>query len=100
MTYEQLLYTVDGPLATITLNRPERMNALTKVLEAELRTAIDLAGGVETPMRCSDQLEIGRLFECNLRGHRQLRSGIDQLSIAKLAAGGCVHDQPLFRATG
>jgi len=44
MTYEQLLYTVDGPLATITLNRPERMNALTKVLEAELRTAIEQAG--------------------------------------------------------
>ena len=44
MAHAQLLYTVDGPLATITLNRPERMNALTKVLEAELRTAIEQAG--------------------------------------------------------
>jgi enoyl-CoA hydratase/carnithine racemase len=43
MAYEQLLYTVDGSVATITLNRPERMNALTKVLEAELRAAIDQA---------------------------------------------------------
>lgn len=44
MSYEQLIYTVDGPVATITLNRPERMNALTKVLEAELRSAIEQAG--------------------------------------------------------
>ena len=44
MTYEQILYSVDGFVATITLNRPERMNALTKVLEAELRAAIEKAG--------------------------------------------------------
>ncbi|SEK10334.1 MULTISPECIES: enoyl-CoA hydratase [unclassified Variovorax] len=44
MTCEQLLYSVDGPVATITLNRPERMNALTKILEAELRSAIEQAG--------------------------------------------------------
>jgi enoyl-CoA hydratase/carnithine racemase len=44
MTYQQLLYTVTDSIATITLSRPERMNALTKVLEAELRTAIEQAG--------------------------------------------------------
>jgi len=44
MNYDTLLYSVAGPVATITLNRPERMNALTKVLEAELRTAIEHAG--------------------------------------------------------
>lgn len=44
MSYEQLLYAVDDSVATITLNRPQRMNALTKVLEAELRTAIEQAG--------------------------------------------------------
>lgn len=44
MSYQQLLYQVDGVVATITLNRPERMNALTKVLEAELRSAIEQAG--------------------------------------------------------
>lgn len=43
MTYETLLYAVDESVATITLNRPERMNALTKVLEGELRTAIERA---------------------------------------------------------
>lgn len=44
MSYQQLLYQVEGVVATITLNRPERMNALTKVLEAELRSAIEQAG--------------------------------------------------------
>lgn len=44
MHYEQLIYAGEGPVATITLNRPERMNALTKVLEAELRSAIERAG--------------------------------------------------------
>ncbi|MGH8812204.1 MAG: enoyl-CoA hydratase-related protein, partial [Advenella sp.] len=44
MTYETLNYAVDNTIATITLNRPERMNALTKVMEAELRSAIETAG--------------------------------------------------------
>jgi enoyl-CoA hydratase/carnithine racemase len=44
MTFTQILYRVDGPVATVTLNRPEQMNALTKVLEAELRSAIEQAG--------------------------------------------------------
>ncbi|MGB6105392.1 MAG: enoyl-CoA hydratase [Pusillimonas sp.] len=41
--YTQLEYGLDGVVATITLNRPERMNALTKVLEAELRQAMEEA---------------------------------------------------------
>jgi enoyl-CoA hydratase/carnithine racemase len=44
MNYQQILYSLDGATAVITLNRPERMNALTKVLEAELRDAIEQAG--------------------------------------------------------
>ncbi|WP_114969277.1 enoyl-CoA hydratase [Rhodoferax ferrireducens] len=44
MNYEQLIYAAQGQVVTITLNRPERMNALTKVLEAELRSAIEQAG--------------------------------------------------------
>ncbi len=44
MNYEQIIYTPDGNTAVITLNRPGRMNALTKVLEAELRHAVEHAG--------------------------------------------------------
>lgn len=43
MSYQQIQSTRDGATAVITLNRPERMNALTKVLEAELRDAVEAA---------------------------------------------------------
>lgn len=43
MTYETITYSVADSVATITFNRPDRMNALTKVLEAELRSAIERA---------------------------------------------------------
>jgi enoyl-CoA hydratase len=40
---QELLYSVDESIATITLNRPERMNALTHDLEAELHRTFDKA---------------------------------------------------------
>ena len=45
MSYQDLLYTVDDKVATITLNRPERMNALSRNLEAEIHRALDEADG-------------------------------------------------------
>ena len=41
--YEQLLYEVDDPVAVITLNRPEALNALTGRMIAELRHALAAA---------------------------------------------------------
>ena len=43
MSYQDLLYGVDGKVATITLNRPDRMNALSRNLEAEIHRALDEA---------------------------------------------------------
>src|SRR5215475_9767092 len=43
MAYETLLYSVDDRVAVITLNRPERMNALSQKLCAELPSAIHAA---------------------------------------------------------
>src|SRR5215475_5194220 len=43
MAYETLLYSVDDRVAVITLNRPERMNALSQKLCAELPAAIQAA---------------------------------------------------------
>ncbi len=42
-TSNDLLYSVEDSIATITFNRPERMNALTHELEAELHRAFDKA---------------------------------------------------------
>jgi enoyl-CoA hydratase/carnithine racemase len=43
MNSDELLYAVEDGIATITLNRPERMNALTHPLEEELHRAFDRA---------------------------------------------------------
>ena len=43
MAYQQILYDVEDRVATITLNRPDRMNAWTSVMENEVRTAMHAA---------------------------------------------------------
>jgi enoyl-CoA hydratase/carnithine racemase len=40
MTYEEVLYEVDDPVATITLNRPQALNAFTTRMGNELREAL------------------------------------------------------------
>ena len=40
MPYQQIDYAVDGPVATITLNRPDKLNAYTAVMGAEIAAAI------------------------------------------------------------
>src|SRR3954454_17862523 len=41
--YEELLYDVDGPVLTITLNRPDKLNAFTFTMMKELLDAFDRA---------------------------------------------------------
>lgn len=43
MTYQNLLTTVENGILTITLNRPDKLNALNKATLAELRTALEAA---------------------------------------------------------
>lgn len=43
MAYKEIIYSVDAQVAVITLNRPERMNALTTTTHTELAQAIDEA---------------------------------------------------------
>ena len=43
MPYEHLTYELRGPVALITLNRPEALNALSRPLEDELHAALDAA---------------------------------------------------------
>ena len=43
MNFETIQYERSGPLALITLNRPEKLNAISKTMLSELNSAIDLA---------------------------------------------------------
>lgn len=47
MTFEQIRYTIDGPVATIVLARPDKLNAYTAVMGAELAEALRKAGADE-----------------------------------------------------
>jgi enoyl-CoA hydratase/carnithine racemase len=44
MSYEQIRYAVDGPVATITLARPEKLNAFTNLMGREIAAAVRQAG--------------------------------------------------------
>lgn len=44
MTYQHLIYDVEGPLALVTMNRPERRNALSLALMQELIHCLDAIG--------------------------------------------------------
>ena len=41
MNYDEIRYDIDGPVATITMNRPDQLNALTDLTQAEIRHALD-----------------------------------------------------------
>ncbi|MBI1197772.1 MAG: enoyl-CoA hydratase [Phenylobacterium sp.] len=43
MAYDTLLYELDGPVLTVTLNRPDKLNAYTAVMGAELTDAFQRA---------------------------------------------------------
>ena len=44
MDFEEILYAVDGPVATITLHRPDKLNAFTNLMGRELARAVRAAG--------------------------------------------------------
>jgi 2-(1,2-epoxy-1,2-dihydrophenyl)acetyl-CoA isomerase len=44
MEYSEIIYTVEGHICVITLNRPEAMNALTNIMHIEIQDAVLRAG--------------------------------------------------------
>ena len=43
MEFTEIIYDVDGPVATITMNRPDRLNAFTITMQREMNAAFDQA---------------------------------------------------------
>ena len=61
MPYETILYDKTGPVATITLNRPEALNAITPQMTAELHQALD-AADADAEVRAIILTGAGRAF--------------------------------------
>ncbi|WKK14855.1 crotonase/enoyl-CoA hydratase family protein (plasmid) [Rhodococcus ruber] len=61
MTFQTIDYAVDGPIATITLNRPERLNALIPPMPAEIEEAV-LAAGADSSVSVIVLRGAGRAF--------------------------------------
>ena len=45
---QEILYEVSGHVATVTLNRPDKLNAWTRLMEQEIRQAMEQAAGDST----------------------------------------------------
>ncbi len=61
MSFKHLLYETDGAIATITLNRPERLNAISRGMPQELREAVEKANDDDT-VHCIVLTGTGRSF--------------------------------------
>ena len=62
MTYENITYEKDGPIAFVTLNRPEKLNALSEDLQLEVREVLEDAGWADDTIRVIVLKAAGRAF--------------------------------------
>jgi 2-(1,2-epoxy-1,2-dihydrophenyl)acetyl-CoA isomerase len=62
MTYQTIIFDVAGPVATITLNRPDKLNAFTEEMHRELAAALDSAGAPDSSIRALLLTGAGRGF--------------------------------------
>ncbi len=61
-TYENIIYEKKPPIAYITLNRPEKMNALSRPLQREVKDALEDAGWKDNAIRVIVIKGAGRCF--------------------------------------
>ena len=83
MSYSEILFEVDRGVATITLNRPDRLNAWTPVMGGEMREAMAAASGDQN-VRAIVLTGAGRGF-C---------AGADMASLSEISAAGETQSRP------
>jgi enoyl-CoA hydratase/carnithine racemase len=62
MSFNTILYEKDAPVATVTLNRPDKLNALSQELQLEVREALEDAGWHDNDIRVIVLKASGRAF--------------------------------------
>lgn len=62
MDYETIIYEKEAPIASITLNRPDKLNALSQQLQLEVRDAMEDAGWNDDAIRVIVLKANGRAF--------------------------------------
>jgi enoyl-CoA hydratase len=77
MTYQTILYQTEGPIARITLNRPERLNAINRAMPDELARAVGEANA-DPQVRVIILRGAGRAFCAGFDLEPGLFSGPDQ----------------------
>lgn len=96
-TYQEIIYQVDAPVATITMNRPEQLNACTMRMVAELAHAVQRAE--------NDEEVVGIVLTGAGRG---FCAGMDMIALSKTSKGesgaaddlSALHAQPGDSAMG
>jgi enoyl-CoA hydratase/carnithine racemase len=86
--YEQILFEVDDPVATITLNRPDTLNAWTEQMASEMRDAVGRAEG--------DPAVVGIVLTGAGRG---FCAGADMNVLSDLTSGSGGDDRPFTDKT-
>lgn len=81
--YQDIIYEVDDPVATITLNRPDSLNAWTQRMAAEVRHAVYAAE--------ADPAVVGIVIT---GAGRAFCAGADMKNLQSLSSGGGVDDVP------
>jgi 2-(1,2-epoxy-1,2-dihydrophenyl)acetyl-CoA isomerase len=62
MSYTQIKFETAGAIATITLNRPDKLNCFTQVMIQEVRHALDIVKAKDSGLRCLVVTGAGRGF--------------------------------------
>ena len=92
--YEHIRYEVDDPVAIITLNRPQALNAWTETMDVEVRDALERAA--------ADPKVVGIVVTGE---GRAFCAGADMNLLSGISSGGGEHaltrpgDRPAWRAT-